>query len=127
MPEKDTGLIAEALKWVWLGLLALGSYVWNCLSGDVRRNEENLILFKKDLSDHIVDDLKSHEDFVSHAYVESEIKPWMRDINGKMDLIIQQTADVIKRDEYKKDIGTLYSSIANLNADISGLKGKLDK
>lgn len=88
----------------------------------------NIDQVKADLSDHILDDLKAHDqmkdEFVSHDYVKDDIKPWLNAIDKKMDKLVAQTADVIKRGEYKKDIGSLYTQVGDLKTQIARLEGQ---
>lgn len=81
---------------------------------------------KKELSKHIIEALKQNEKFITynyfHDYIEKELKPMMtgvanrvdasqKEIKGKLDALLAQTADVIKRPEYKSDITVLHQKI----------------
>ena len=52
--------------------------------------------------------------YVTKAYVQEEIKPDLMRVETKMDKLVEQTADVINRAEYKIDIGNLYNKCADL-------------
>jgi hypothetical protein len=90
---------------------------------EIDATQDNL---KNDLTGHILDDAREHDKFVSkvdfHAYMEREIKPMVlgiatrvdesqREVKSRLDTLISQTADVIKRPEYKDDLGRLHQKI----------------
>lgn len=104
MPESTSLSIAAILKYGWLALIGMGAWVWKNLASQVNKNTEAL-------NEHIIEDLKAHEDFITHGYMQDEIKPWLNRIDKKMDKLVTQTADVIKRDEYKSDITALHIKI----------------
>jgi hypothetical protein len=110
-------LIAEALKWVWLGLLALGSYVWNSLTVQVKKNSEAL-------SEHIMDDLKSHEELVKKAELKEIVNSLTRrfdKLDEKGDDILTHLMEGVSRTEFKDEMKGVYSSIDDLR------KSKADK
>lgn len=123
MPENNAGSFVEVLKYGWTLLIGVVWWMWNRMVGDVDELRGELKEQKESISDHIMDDLKSHEDFVSHEYLNSEIKPWLNRIDKKMDTLVTQTADVIKREEYKKDIGALYSQLGDLKTQVARIEG----
>jgi hypothetical protein len=100
----EPNIVLEAAKWGWVALVGVVVWMWQRLTGRVDDTAEAL-------SDHIMDDLKMHDDFVTHDYMQAEIKPWLNRIDSKMDTLVTQTADVIKRDEYKADITALHNKI----------------
>ena len=106
----------ELLKYGWVLLIGAIGWMWNRMVGNIDQ-------VKADLSDHIMDDLKAHDDFITHDYMQDEIKPWLNRIDKKMDKLVDQTADVIKREEYKKDIGALYSQVGDLKTQIARIEG----
>lgn len=90
---------------------------------EVDASHDNL---KKDFTDHLLANSKEREKFVTydyfHDYVEKELKPMMtgvaqrvdasqKEIKEKLDALLAQTADVIKRPEYKSDITVLHQKI----------------
>ena len=120
MPEDNTINLFELLKYGWTLLIGVCWWMWNRLVGKVDQ-------LKEDLSDHTLSDVKNHKEFITHEYVKEDIKPWMAEIDDDLKTLISQTADVIKRDEYKKDIGNLYEDIGKLNGEIQGIKGMLKR
>ena len=99
MPESTSLSIAAILKYGWLATIGMGAWVWKNLTGQVNKNTEAL-------NEHIIEDLKAHEEFITHGYMKEEIKPWLNHINNKLDTLVLQT-----RDEYKNDITALHHKI----------------
>ena len=71
---------------------------------------------------HLLLESKEHEKFVTHDYLEKELKPLidgigkrtdkqLEKVDEKLEKIMSQTADVIKRDEYTADNNRIYSKI----------------
>ena len=118
MPDKlpeTSSFIAQVLEYLWTALIGMGWYIWNNLNSKVSVLEDDL------------DKLK--DDTVSYEYLDREIKPWMVDIKHQMDTLVSQTADVIKRTEYKSDIIGLHRKIdevaSNLNNRINVVNDKI--
>jgi hypothetical protein len=81
---------------------------------------------KKEFTDHKLTDIQTHEKFITHdyfhEYMEREIKPAMQGIATRVDAsqkeikeslktLLVQTADVIKRTEYRQDLSQLHQKI----------------
>lgn len=124
MPESNSGIISEALKWVWLGLLALGGYVWNALAGQVKENAVALAEHKDALSDHIMDDLKSHDDFVKR----DELKELKASLTKRFDSLDQRGEEILKHLMEGVPRAEFDTSKDQLHARINDLeKRKVDK
>jgi hypothetical protein len=128
MPEKEviteSGMITEALKWVWLGLLGLGGYVWNNLASQVKANEAALVEHKNTLSDHVMDDIKSHDDFVHKddwQEMKQNIYARFDKLDAKSDKILAQVNLGVGRVEFKAELKDVYGAIEDLR------KTKVDK
>jgi hypothetical protein len=111
MPENNTGIITDILKYGWLALLGMGTWIWKSLASQVDTNA-------KALSDHV----SSHSEFVTHTYMQDEIKPWLNRIDNKMDMLVTQTADIIKREEYKKDVSAIHDRLNGLQSKVDQLR-----
>jgi len=114
-------LVNKIAEWGWLSLLAAIGYIWKLQVGHSKDNADKLKSLEDKLVEHTIDDANIHQEFVRHTYIESDMKPWFRKLEEKMDTLIYQTADVIKRDEYKQDITSLHEKIDGLE------KRKVDK
>lgn len=90
--------------------------------------DADLEVHKKEHTALLLASQKEYDRFVTHDYLEKEIKPWIEGaehrINlslDKLDLRIEKltdnSTDLIKRHEYKTEIGVLYQR----------LEGKQDK
>lgn len=94
------------MDYVWAPFLAGGFYLFKSISNRLTVIERDMNLY------------------VTKNYVQEEIKPDLMRLEAKMDKLVEQTADVIGRQEYKADIGQLYSQCSDLKA---GLAEKADR
>jgi hypothetical protein len=147
MPDQigsNAGVIGTILKWLSGALAVLVGIIWKKNESRFKSVEESVKLkanktwveeidaaqdnVKKDFTDHLLENQKQLERFVTHEYLEKEIKPWIESIEtrigvtlDKLDLKIEKitdaTNDIIHRPEYKSEIGVLYQK----------LEGKMDK
>ncbi len=104
MPDANVITISVLLKYIWLPMLGAGGYLWKSLTKQINDNS-------KALTAHIIKDSQKLDNFVSRSYMQDDIKPWMGRIDTKMNQLVEQTADVIKREEYKSDITALNNKI----------------
>ncbi len=88
--------IETLMEYVWTPFVALGFYLFKSINTRL---------------DHIEHDMNL---YVTKSYVQEEIKPNLIRLEAKMDKLVQQTADVICRAEYKADIGNLYGKVSEL-------------
>jgi len=84
------------MEYVWTPFVALGFYLFKGISNRLTTIEHDMNLY------------------VTKSYVQEEIKPDLMRLEVKMDKLVEQTADVIGRAEYKQDIGSLYSKCSEL-------------
>jgi hypothetical protein len=54
--------------------------------------------------------------------MQDEIKPWLNRIDNKMDMLVTQTADIIKREEYKKDVSAIHDRLNGLQSKVDQLR-----
>tara|TARA_R110002051_G_scaffold5954_9_gene29631 strand:- start:90 stop:386 length:297 start_codon:yes stop_codon:yes gene_type:complete len=88
--------IETLMEYVWTPFVALGFYLFKNISSRLSMIERDMNLY------------------VTKSYVQEEIKPDLMRLEVKMDKLVEQTADVIGRSEYKADIGNLYSKCSEL-------------
>lgn len=122
-PENNPSLVAEALKWVWLGFLAIGGYVWNTLAGQVKSNAEALEDHKKALSNHYMADLKAHEEFITKDdWMEMKRSLYSRfdKLDDKSNKILDRVVLGVSRDEFKGELKDVYASIETLRQTKQG-------
>ena len=110
MPENSTGNIAEILKWGWVALIGVLTWMWNRMVGNIDQ-------VKEELSAHKDNDSKAHENFI-HKDDWAEFKSSLHDrfdkLEAKEDKILDKVIDGVDRTEFKQEIGTLYSKIDSL-------------
>ncbi len=88
--------IETLVEYVWTPFVALGFFLFKSISTRLSAIEHDM------------------DKYVTKAYVQEEIKPDLMRLETKMDKLVEQTADVINRAEYKIDIGNLYNKCADL-------------
>jgi len=88
--------VETLMEYVWTPFVALGFYLFKGISNRLTTIEHDMNLY------------------VTKSYVQEEIKPDLMRLEVKMDKLVEQTADVIGRAEYKQDIGSLYSKCSEL-------------
>ena len=92
------------------------------LVGLVYKNQrERLKEIEEELSSYKDEQNRLIQIFVTKDYIEKDIKPILNNMDEKMKTLVTQTADVIKRTEYKMDITALHERINSLE------KRKIDK
>ncbi len=92
------------------------------LVGLVYKNQrERLKEIEEELSSYKDEQNRLIQIFVTKDYIEKDIKPILNNMEDKMKTLVTQTADVIKRTEYKMDITALHERINSLE------KRKIDK
>ena len=128
----------SALKWGSLVVAGMFGVIWrknekrfeNLESGlklksdDSKVNSMNTSIVdnRRNFQDHLLADANEHIKFVTHDYLEKELKPLidgigqrtdkqLEKVDSKLEQIMHQTADVIKRTEYKADINKLHDKI----------------
>ena len=84
------------VEYVWTPFVALGFFLFKGISNRLTAIEHDMNLY------------------VTKSYVQEEIKPDLIRLESKMDKLVEQTADVINRAEYKQDIGNLYNKCSEL-------------
>jgi len=137
MPENAVWYEA-ILKWGSLFVAGMFGVIWkknekrfeNLESGlklksdDSKVNSMNtsVVENRRNFQDHLLADAQEHLRFVTHEYLEKELKPLidgigkrtdkqLEKVDAKLEQIMHQTADVIKRNEYKSDINKLHDKI----------------
>ena len=88
--------VETLMEYVWTPFVALGFFLFKNISSRLTMIERDMNLY------------------VTKSYVQEEIKPNLIRLEAKMDKLVEQTADVIGRAEYKADIGSLYSKVSEL-------------
>jgi len=88
--------ISTLMEYVWTPFVALGFFLFKSISNRLSTIEHDMNLY------------------VTKSYVQEEIKPDLIRLEAKMDKLVEQTADVINRAEYKMDIGNLYNKCSEL-------------
>ncbi len=117
MPENNAGSITEILKWGWVGMCGITNWVCKRLVGYVDQ-------IKEDLSDHVLDDLKSHDDYV-HKDDWQEMKANLtsrfdkldendKDIAHKIDSLLERVSIGASRDELEALKDQLHGRINEL-------------
>jgi len=94
-------------EWGWVSLVGVLTWIWNRFTNKIDHCEEAI-------AEHITADQEAHTKFVTFTYIKEEIKPLLGRLDEKMDTLVTQTADVIKREEYKTDITSLHNRINEL-------------
>ena len=84
------------MEYIWTPFVALAFFLFKNISSRLTTIEHDMNLY------------------VTKSYVQEEIKPDLMRLETKMDKLVEQTADVINRAEYKIDIGNLYNKCADL-------------
>ena len=84
------------MEYIWTPFVALAFFLFKNISSRLTTIEHDMNLY------------------VTKSYVQEEIKPDLMRLEVKMDKLVEQTADVINRAEYKVDIGNLYSKCSEL-------------
>ena len=84
------------MEYIWTPFVALAFFLFKNISARLTTIEHDMNLY------------------VTKSYVQEEIKPDLMRLEVKMDKLVEQTADVINRAEYKIDIGNLYSKCSDL-------------
>ena len=84
------------MEYIWTPFVALAFFLFKNISSRLTTIEHDMNLY------------------VTKSYVQEEIKPDLMRLEVKMDNLVEQTADVINRAEYKIDIGNLYSKCSDL-------------
>ena len=84
------------MEYIWTPFVALAFFLFKNISSRLTTIEHDMNLY------------------VTKSYVQEEIKPDLMRLEVKMDKLVEQTADVINRAEYKIDIGNLYSKCSDL-------------
>jgi hypothetical protein len=84
------------MEYIWTPFVALAFFLFKNISSRLTTIEHDMNLY------------------VTKSYVQEEIKPNLIRLESKMDKLVEQTADVINRAEYKIDIGNLYSKCSDL-------------
>ena len=80
------------MEYIWTPFVALAFFLFKNISSRLTTIEHDMNLY------------------VTKSYVQEEIKPNLIRLESKMDKLVEQTADVINRAEYKIDIGNLYAT-----------------
>jgi len=88
--------VETLMEYVWTPFVALGFFLFKNISSRLTMIERDMNLY------------------VTKSYVQEEIKPNLIRLEAKMDKLVEQTADVIGRAEYKSDIGNLYAKCSEL-------------
>lgn len=137
MPE-NTVWYESVLEWGSLFVAGLIGIIWkknekrfeNLESGLKLKSDKsrvdsmssNITESMSAFQNHLLLESKDHEKFVTHDYLDRELKPWIEGIgkrtdrqlekvDAKLEKIMTQTADIIKRDEYTADNNRIYSRI----------------
>ena len=84
------------MEYIWTPFVALAFFLFKNISSRLTTIEHDMNLY------------------VTKSYVQEEIIPDLMRLEVKMDKLVEQTADVINRAEYKIDIGNLYSKCSDL-------------
>ena len=84
------------MEYIWTPFVALAFFLFKNISSRLTTIEYDMNLY------------------VTKSYIQEEIKPDLMRLEVKMDKLVEQTADVINRAEYKIDIGNLYSKCSDL-------------
>ena len=84
------------MEYIWTPFVALAFFLFKNISARLTTIEHDMNLY------------------VTKSYIQEEIKPDLMRLEVKMDKLVEQTADVINRAEYKMDIGNLYSKCSEL-------------
>ena len=84
------------MEYIWTPFVALAFFLFKNISSRLTTIEHDMNLY------------------VTKSYIQEEIKPDLMRLEVKMDKLVEQTADVINRAEYKVDIGNLYSKCSEL-------------
>ena len=111
----DLDWIKDAFRYVWGVILILIGYIW-------KSQRDQIASVAKKVDEHKENDHAQHKNFVTYDYLDRELKPWVGDIGNrvdksldklerKIDKVVDQTANVIKREEYKADLNRLYQAI----------------
>ncbi len=108
--ENAPGPITEFFKYGWLLLVAVVTYMWKQLSGQVDKNSEAL-------TRHKLDDQKSHEVFVT----KSDFRDTMNSLVKRFDKLDDNDAEILKhlmegvsRAEFKGELSNLYTKVDSL-------------
>ena len=110
MPENNAGSITEILKWGWVALIGVITWMWQRMVGQVDQ-------VKEELSTHTVNDIKTHENFIQKdewTEFKSSIHDRFDKLDAKEDKILDKVINGVDRAEFKSEIGTLYSKIDSL-------------
>ena len=110
MPDKDPNILAKLAEWGWLSLAALGAYVFRNLAGQVKENQEAL-------SDHVMDNLRTHEDSVHKDNIielKGNIFSRFDKLDAKQDKLLDKIVLGISREEFKSETSILHNKIDSL-------------
>ena len=110
MPDKDPNILAKLAEWGWLSLVALGGYIFRSLAGQVKDNQDAL-------ADHVIGDIKTHEDFVQKDdLTEMKANMFARfdKLDIKQDRLLDKVVLGVSREEVKGELASLYNKIDSL-------------
>lgn len=109
MPD-NAGNISDILKWGWVALTGLGVWIW-------QRTVKQIDSNSKELQDHMIEDLKSHDNFV-HKDDLSELKLSIYSrfdkLDAKSDKILDRVMVGVTRDEFKSELKDVYASLESI-------------
>jgi hypothetical protein len=115
--HEEPNIILEAAKWGWLALVGVVVWMWQRMIGHVEKNSE-------ELQDHIMDDLKTHDDFVKKSEwdaMKNSLYARFDKLDAKSDKILDRVVLGITREEFKGENQAIYQKLDDLQ------KNKADK